>query len=111
MPAVTPLLQDYGVALAWARSSPNVGPCPSGSRRPHPDVEARTACREPLRRHGRFLGMTSTAEAAKNTIEIGKKHILDQRLRIERQRELIQRHERDGYPGLVADAIRLLGDP
>jgi hypothetical protein len=55
--------------------------------------------------------MTSTAEAAKNTIEIGKKHILDQRLRIERQRELIQRHERDGYPGLVADAIRLLGDP
>jgi hypothetical protein len=31
--------------------------------------------------------MSSTAEAAKNTVEIGKKHILDQRLRIERQRD------------------------
>ena len=35
--------------------------------------------------------MSGTAEAAKNTVEIGKKHILDQRLRIERQRELIER--------------------
>jgi hypothetical protein len=25
-------------------------------------------CREPLRQHGRFLSMTSTAEAAKNTV-------------------------------------------
>jgi hypothetical protein len=36
-----------------------------------------------------FLGMISATAAAKNTVEIGKKRILDQRLRIERQRELI----------------------
>ena len=54
--------------------------------------------------------MSSTAEAAKNTVEIGKRHILDQRLRIERQRELIARLERDGSPDLVANAVRLLAE-
>jgi hypothetical protein len=33
-----------------------------------------------------------------------------QRLRIERQRHLIARHERDGYPDLVADAVRMLDE-
>jgi hypothetical protein len=39
-----------------------------------------------------------------------EKQIFDQRLRIERQHELIARHERDGYPDLVADAVRTLGE-
>jgi hypothetical protein len=56
---------------------------------------------------GRFYDM---ATAAKKTVEIGKKQILDQRLRIERQRHLIARNERDGYPDLVADAVRMLGE-
>ena len=55
-------------------------------------------------------GMTDTAIRAKKTVEVGKKQILDQRLRIERQHELIARHERDGYPDLVADAVRILGE-
>jgi hypothetical protein len=54
--------------------------------------------------------MSDTATAAKKTVEVGKKQILDQRLRIERQRGLIATHERDGYPHLVAEAVRLLGD-
>ncbi len=54
--------------------------------------------------------MTDTAIAAKKTVEIGKKQSLDQRLRIERQHELIARHERDGCPDLVADAVRILGE-
>ena len=54
--------------------------------------------------------MSDTAAAAKKTVEIGKKQILDQRLRIERQRHLIARHERDGHPDLVADAVRILGE-
>jgi hypothetical protein len=59
---------------------------------------------------GRFYDMSGTAAAAKKTVEIGKKQILDQRLRIERQRHLIARHERDGYPDLVADAVRMLDE-
>ncbi len=54
--------------------------------------------------------MPVTATAAKKTVEVGKKQILDQRLRIERQRDLIARHERDGYPDLVVDAVRLLSE-
>jgi hypothetical protein len=57
----------------------------------------------------RSYGMRDTAIAAKKTVEVGKKQILDQRLRIERQHELIARHERDGCPDLVADAVRTLG--
>ena len=54
--------------------------------------------------------MSDGAQVAKKTVEIGKKQILDQRIRIERQRHLIPRHERDGYPDLVADAVRLLAE-
>ena len=49
-----------------------------------------------------------TAEA-QTSVEIGKTNILDQRRRIERQRELIARLECDGSPDLVADAVRILG--
>jgi hypothetical protein len=40
-------------------------------------------------------------------VEIGKTNILDQRRRIERQRELIARLECE--PDLVADEVRILG--
>ena len=50
-----------------------------------------------------------TAEA-QTPVEIGKTNILDQRRRIDRQRELIARLERDGSPDLVADAVRILGE-
>jgi hypothetical protein len=49
-----------------------------------------------------------TTPADKNTVEIGKKHILDQQLRIARQRELMAKLERDGHPDVVADARRAL---
>jgi hypothetical protein len=52
--------------------------------------------------------MSDPAVAAKKTVEVGKKQILDQRLGIERQLRLIARHERDGYPDLVAEAVRIL---
>jgi hypothetical protein len=52
--------------------------------------------------------MTTSAEAAKHTAEIGKKHILDQQFRIARQRELVARLERNGHPDVVADARRAL---
>ena len=51
--------------------------------------------------------MTTPAEAAKNTVEIGKKHILDQQFRIVRQRELVAKLEH-GHPDVVADARRAL---
>ena len=49
-----------------------------------------------------------TAET-QTPVEIGKTNILDQRRRIERQRELIARLERDGSPDF-ADAVRILGE-
>ena len=52
--------------------------------------------------------MTTPAEAAKNSIMIGRKHIIDQQLRIARQRELMAKLERDGHPDVVADARRAL---
>ena len=52
--------------------------------------------------------MSNTAAAAKKTVEVGKKQILDQCLRVERQLQLIARHERDGHPDLVAEAVRVL---
>ncbi len=54
--------------------------------------------------------MTKPAEAAKNTVVVGKKHILDQQLRIGRQRELLAKLERDGHADLVAKALRLLAE-
>jgi hypothetical protein len=50
-----------------------------------------------------------TAEA-QTPVEIGKTNILDQRRRIDRQRELIAGLERDGSPDLVAEAVRILGE-
>jgi hypothetical protein len=44
------------------------------------------------------------AEAGGSTVKTAKKHILDQRLRVERQRELIAKLERDGPPNALADA-------
>jgi hypothetical protein len=52
--------------------------------------------------------MTDPAEAAKNTVEISKRYVLDQQLRITRQRELVAKLERDGHPDVVADARRAL---
>ena len=47
---------------------------------------------------------------ASNLPSPSRQQILDQCLRIERQLRLIARHERDGYPDLVADAIRMLAE-
>ena len=52
--------------------------------------------------------MTTPAEAAKHTIEISKKHILDQQFRIARHRELISKLEQDGHPKVLADARGML---
>jgi hypothetical protein len=52
--------------------------------------------------------MPNPAAEAQTPVEIGKTNILDQRRRIDRQRELIARLERDGSPDVVADAIRIL---
>jgi hypothetical protein len=52
------------------------------------------------------MGMIGRAEAA----PIGKKHILDQQLRIVRQRELMTKLERDGHPDVVAEARRFLAE-
>jgi hypothetical protein len=52
--------------------------------------------------------MTTSAEAAKHTAEIGKKHILDQQFRVVRQREMVANLERNGHPDVVADARRAL---
>jgi hypothetical protein len=54
--------------------------------------------------------MTNSVSAAETTVGISKKNILDQRLRIERQRALIPRLERDGSFDLVDDAVRVLGE-
>jgi hypothetical protein len=44
-----------------------------------------------------FPEKAGPAAAVKTTVEIGKKNILQQRLRIERQRASVARHERDGH--------------
>jgi hypothetical protein len=54
--------------------------------------------------------MPNSATEAQTSVEIGKTNIVDQRRRIERQRELIARIESDGSPDLVADAVRILGE-
>ncbi len=48
------------------------------------------------------------AEAAKHTVEMGKKHVLDQQQRIARQNELIAKLERGGHRDSIAEALRLL---
>ena len=54
--------------------------------------------------------MSDAAVAAKKTVEVGEKQILEQCFRIERQLHLIARHERDGFPDLVTDAVRILSE-
>ena len=54
--------------------------------------------------------MPNPAVGAQTPAEIGKTNILDQRRRIDRQRELIARLERDGSPDLVADAVRIFAE-
>jgi hypothetical protein len=54
--------------------------------------------------------MHTPAEAAKNSAKIGKKNIVDQQLRIARQRELMTKLERDGHPDVIADARRALAE-
>ena len=46
--------------------------------------------------------MTRSIKATKKIIEVGKKHMLDQRLRIERHKQLTAKLERDGDPDVVA---------
>jgi hypothetical protein len=46
----------------------------------------------------------SSAETAENPVRTGKKHILDQQLRMERHKELIAKLERDGRSDALADA-------
>lgn len=53
--------------------------------------------------------MTMPAEAAKNNVEIGKKDILNQQLRIARQRELMAKLERlRQLGGVCRDPPRLI---
>jgi outer membrane protein TolC len=54
--------------------------------------------------------MTRSVKATKKIIEVGKKHVLDQRLRIERHKELTAELERDGQPDVVAKARQLLAE-
>jgi hypothetical protein len=58
----------------------------------------------------RLYDMLNPAAEAQTPVEIGKTNILDRRRRIDRQRELIARLERDGSPDVVADAIRILAE-
>ena len=53
--------------------------------------------------------MSNPAAEAQTPVEIGKTNILHQRRRVERQRVLIARLERDGPPDLVT-AVRILGE-
>jgi hypothetical protein len=52
--------------------------------------------------------MTTPAEAAQNSVKIGRKHILDQQLRIARQRALMGELEGDGHSAVLANARRAL---
>jgi hypothetical protein len=54
--------------------------------------------------------MTNAAEAAKHTVEISQKHVLEQQFRIEKQRELLAKLERGDQPDLVAEARRFLAE-
>ena len=52
------------------------------------------------------LAMTSSSKSPRDTIAIGRKHLLDQRLRIEKHKEFIGKLERDGQPNVIAEARR-----
>jgi hypothetical protein len=57
-----------------------------------------------------FRPMTRSVNATKKIVEVGKKHVLDHRLRIERHKELTAKLERDGDPDVIAKARQLLAD-
>jgi hypothetical protein len=52
--------------------------------------------------------MTSPSKSPRDKFSIGRKHLLDQRLRIERHKDFIGRLERDGQRGVIVEARRLL---
>ena len=52
--------------------------------------------------------MIGSIHSPKDMIAIGTKHVLDQRLRIERHKEFIRKLEREGQPNVIAEAQRLL---
>jgi hypothetical protein len=54
--------------------------------------------------------MASSVKGTKKIVEVGRKHVLDQRLRIERHKELTAKLERDGDADVVAKARQLLAD-
>jgi hypothetical protein len=56
------------------------------------------------------LAMTSSSKSPRDTIAIGRKHLLDQRLRIEKHKEFMGKLERDGQPNVIAEARRLLSE-
>jgi hypothetical protein len=64
--------------------------------------------KEPFLAAWHLLGMVSPTEAVKNTVDIGKKHILDQQLRIGRHRELMAKVEREGHLDVLAQLRRQL---
>jgi hypothetical protein len=52
--------------------------------------------------------MTSSVHSPEGTIAIGRKHLLDQRLRIDRHKDFIGKLERDGQAQGIAEARRVL---
>jgi hypothetical protein len=63
---------------------------------------------EPVEWFWRFPIMNAPPESAKNSVKIGKKNIVEQQLRIARQRELMTKLERHAHPDVVAEARRAL---
>jgi hypothetical protein len=74
----------------------------------HPSRFVAIAYRRTFGLSGRFYDMSNPVAATETTIEIGKQNILDQRLRIKRQRALVARLGCNGSSGLVAHAARNL---
>jgi hypothetical protein len=52
--------------------------------------------------------MSNSVHLPKDSIAIGRKHLLDQRLRIERHKDFIGKLEHNGQPNVIAEARRLL---
>jgi hypothetical protein len=52
--------------------------------------------------------MANSSKSPRDKFAIGWKHLLDQRVRIERHRDFIGRLERDGQADVIAEARRLL---
>jgi hypothetical protein len=69
--------------------------------------DAESSC-EPLEQAGVLGKMTGPVEAAKNGVEIAKRDIFDQMRRVEQQRALIGKLERDDLHDRLPGARRLL---